>query len=320
MQNGRVWRALAVTALLAGCGDNGLCPIREIEGPQALCGDSECTPIDVTRVASASNLVLTPTHVAWVEDRPDGDYIISRDRASIDTRTLDIVPFFAGSVTHLRAHGTTLGWNRGPEVVLQAEDATRRTFAAEGFFSGATFAFDDTYVYLPLNTSTSEGKPIDGNGPTRRWPLGIIDVAATPDGAVIANCNGVWRAPVDGSEPVKLSSGLCAFSLGTHEHVVVANAYDDQCGAYGAFRLEGDPREPLQLVMRPELDGAKQQLGAGFAVDEKYAYFSTEGGAWRVPLGGGQPRKLVAGAIAGIAVDANEIYVLADEHLVRIAK
>jgi hypothetical protein len=314
MQNGRVRRALVIAAL-AGCGDNGLCPIREIEGPQAMCGDSECAPIEVTRVAAASSLVLTPTHVAWLEDRPDGDYILSRDRASVDTRTLDIIPFFAGSVTHLRAHGTTLGWNRGAEVVLQAEDATRRSFEAEGFFSGATFAFDDTYVYLPINNNTSEGKPIDGNGPARRWPIGIIDVAATPGGALIANCHGVWRAPVDGSEPVKLSSGLCAFSLGTHDRVVVANAYDDQCGAYGAFRLESDPSEPRQLVMRPE-----QQLGAGFAVDDKYAYFSTESGAWRVPLGGGQPRKLVDGTIAGIAVDASEIYVLADERLVRIAK
>src|SRR5689334_10843691 len=112
MQNGRVRTVVAIAALLAGCGDNGLCPIREIEGPQAMCGDSECAPIEVMRVAGASSLVLTPTHVAWIEDRPDGDYILSRERASLDTRTLDVVPYFAGSVTHLRAYGTTLGWNR----------------------------------------------------------------------------------------------------------------------------------------------------------------------------------------------------------------
>lgn len=313
-------RALAFTLLIAGCGDNGICPIREIEGSQAFCSGAPCTPTELARVSDASDLVLTPTHLAWVEARPNGDDIVSLPRDGTTKTTLDVVPFYAGSTTHLRAHDTTLGWNRGPQVVLQAADATRRAFDAHGVFSDATFAFDDSYVYLPINTSSSEAKSIDGAGPDRHWSVGIVDVVATPDGAVIANCDGVWRAPVDGGEPVKLSTGVCAFGLGVTADVVVANGYDDQCGAYGAFRIAGDPEEPLQLVLLPELDGTKQQLGAGFAVDETYAYFSTEAGAWRIPLSGGQPAKLVDGTIADIVVDETEIYVIADDRLLRITK
>ncbi len=318
MPHVRCW--VALVAVVSGCGDNGVCAIREIEGPQAWCTTGPCLPFDLLGVSSATDLALTPTAISWVESRPNGDYILSLPRTGTAPTTLDIVPFFAGSTTHLRAHDTTIGWNRGPQVILQYADATRRTFDAQGTFSDATFAFDDRYVYLPINANTSEAMSVDGTGPSHRWSLGIVDVVATSEGAVIANCRGVWRAPVDGGEPVKLSSGVCAYGLDANERDVIANGYDDQCGAYGAFKIDRDPGEPLQLVLRPELDGAKQQLGAGFAVDEHFAYFSTETGAWRVPLTGGQPRKLADGTIADIAVDETEIYVIADDRLLRIAK
>src|SRR5262245_46479403 len=141
-----MWRALAAVVLIA-CGDHPEC---KVTNTGVTCG-SACTIVTLANVdVSARSLVLTPTTAAWVESTAAADQIVTVPIEGGTPAVLATVPRFAGHYTLLNAHDTTLAWNQGPDVTIQAlGDAPRVIAHSTAFFATSSFTLDATYAYVP---------------------------------------------------------------------------------------------------------------------------------------------------------------------------
>lgn len=310
-------RWTAVVALLGACGDNGTLPF--CEGAH----DGVSRPVGTRTVvgtlpgvASYGDMVVTTTHAYVVANNGSQRSI---RRIALATGASDVVTTIdhAGADTMLRRRGDVVAWNDGAQIAMLTPSGTTRLDGVPGYTTLGDFDFDMQHVFVATGGRQLVALALDGTV-AASWPVYSFAVQADGNGgALLANCTmpGLWRVQVGAELDPVPAPPLCAFGLVSADGVSLVTAYSD-CGEYGVYRVDPQSGAATTLVR----GGPKDEPETAFLrTDADEAYYIAGGSLLRVPVDGGEPLEVLAGARA-FALGENEIVAIAGDQLVRIAK
>lgn len=302
--------------LVVGCGDNINPPVCELaQGGASRPIGARTVVATLPGAGEYGEMVVTPTQ-AYVVANNDKVRLLRRiDLSTGATEVLLTTVNAEGEKLLLRAHGDRVAWNHGGLVTIATASGTT---TVAGVPAGIVdFDFDAHHVFVAPGGQHFFALGIDGSQGASWSEFAFAVRADGAGGVLLANCMvpGVWRVQIGAELDPVPAPRLCAIGLVTAAQIALVTAYSD-CGEYGVYRVDPSTGETSTLIRGGPHDTPDV---AFLRADADEAYYITGGSLVRIPVDGGEPVEVLAGART-FALGADAIFAIVGDQLVRIAK